>query len=119
MLSEIIRTSSLSEETASSFIWDVERTEQLTLWWFDRTVFQMVTDYSQEDSESQMRLTREDEDDLCKIWDMAMDKDVAGFLQEFKAADILLGVIAKSQCPRLTVSEFHQMQTVGQNWNPN
>ncbi|XP_067090916.1 protein saal1 [Osmerus mordax] len=65
-------------------------------------LIQMVTDYSQEDSESQMQLTREDEDDLCKIWDMAMDKDVAGFLQDFKAADILLGVIAKSQCPRLT-----------------
>lgn len=30
---------------------------------------------------------------------------MAGFLQEFKAADILLGVIAKSRCPRLTVSE--------------
>ncbi|CDQ99570.1 unnamed protein product, partial [Oncorhynchus mykiss] len=28
--------------------------------------------------------------------------DVAGFLQEFKAADILLGVITKSRCPRLT-----------------
>uniref|UniRef100_A0A8C9X725 Serum amyloid A-like 1 n=1 Tax=Sander lucioperca TaxID=283035 RepID=A0A8C9X725_SANLU len=28
--------------------------------------------------------------------------DVAGFLQEFKATDILLGVIAKSRCPRLT-----------------
>uniref|UniRef100_A0A3B3XJV5 Serum amyloid A like 1 n=1 Tax=Poecilia mexicana TaxID=48701 RepID=A0A3B3XJV5_9TELE len=55
-----------------------------------------------ENSEDQMQLSDDDEEDLCRVWDMAMDKDVAGFLQEFKAADILLGVIAKSHCPRLT-----------------
>lgn len=65
-------------------------------------LIQMVTDYAKGDPETQMQLSVEDEDDLCRIWDMAMDKDVAGFLQEFKAADILLGVIAKSRCPRLT-----------------
>lgn len=62
----------------------------------------MVTEHSEEDSEGQMHISDDDEEDLCRIWDMAMDKDVAGFLQEFKAADILLGVIAKSRCPRLT-----------------
>ncbi|XP_040893982.1 protein saal1 [Toxotes jaculatrix] len=62
----------------------------------------MVTEHSEEDSEGQMQLPEDDEEALCKVWDMAMDKDVAGFLQEFKATDILLGVIAKSRCPRLT-----------------
>lgn len=62
----------------------------------------MVTEQSEENSEGQMELSDDDESDLCKVWDMAMDKDVAGFLQEFKATDILLGVIAKSRCPRLT-----------------
>ncbi|XP_051236675.1 protein saal1 [Dicentrarchus labrax] len=62
----------------------------------------MVTEHSEVDSEGQMQLPEEDEEDLCRVWDMAMDKDVAGFLQEFKATDILLGVIAKSRCPRLT-----------------
>lgn len=33
-------------------------------------------------------------------------QDVSVFLQEFKAPDILLGVIAKSRNPRLTVSHF-------------
>lgn len=33
-------------------------------------------------------------------------QDVAVFLQEFKAPDILLGVIAKSHSPRLTVRHF-------------
>ncbi|KAK5619495.1 hypothetical protein CRENBAI_013880 [Crenichthys baileyi] len=65
-------------------------------------VIQMVAEYSEENSEVQMQLSDDDEEDLCRVWDMAMDKDVAGFLQEFKAADILLGVIAKSRCPRLT-----------------
>lgn len=32
-------------------------------------------------------------------------QDVAGFLQEFKVTEILLGVIPASRCPRLTVSE--------------
>ncbi|XP_041652671.1 protein saal1 isoform X2 [Cheilinus undulatus] len=62
----------------------------------------MVTEHSEVDSEGQMQLAADDEEDLCRVWDMAMDKDVAGFLQEFKATDILLGVIAKSRCPRLT-----------------
>ncbi|XP_076590004.1 protein saal1 [Chaetodon auriga] len=62
----------------------------------------MVTEHLEVDSEGQIQLPDDDEEDLCRVWDMAMDKDVAGFLQEFKATDILLGVIAKSRCPRLT-----------------
>lgn len=62
----------------------------------------MVTEHSEERCEGPMQLSDEEEEDLCRVWDMAMDKDVAGFLQEFKAADILLGVISKSRCPRLT-----------------
>uniref|UniRef100_A0A7N8XHJ2 Serum amyloid A-like 1 n=1 Tax=Mastacembelus armatus TaxID=205130 RepID=A0A7N8XHJ2_9TELE len=62
----------------------------------------MVTEHVEEDSEGQMQLPDDEEEALCRVWDMAMDKDVAGFLQEFKATDILLGVIAKSHCPRLT-----------------
>ncbi|XP_054476423.1 protein saal1 [Anoplopoma fimbria] len=65
-------------------------------------LIRMVTEHSEVNSEGQMQLPEDDEEDLCRVWDMAMDKDVAGFLQEFKATDILLGVIAKSRCPRLT-----------------
>ncbi|XP_048886361.1 protein saal1 isoform X2 [Brienomyrus brachyistius] len=63
---------------------------------------QSVTEQEEGEQESQVELSEEEEEELCKIWDMAMDKDVAGFLQEFKAPDILLGVIAKSRNPRLT-----------------
>lgn len=62
----------------------------------------MVTEHLEGNSEGEMQLSEDDEEDLCRVWDMAMDKDVASFLQEFKAADILLGVISKSRCPRLT-----------------
>ncbi|XP_072291461.1 protein saal1 isoform X2 [Eucyclogobius newberryi] len=65
-------------------------------------LIQMVTQHAEEASSGPMDLSDDDEEDLCRVWDMAMDKDVAGFLQEFRATDILLGVIAKSQCPRLT-----------------
>lgn len=65
-------------------------------------LIQMVSDEEQEQSDASVVLTEELEEDLCKLWDMAMDKDVSVFLQEFKAPDILLGVIAKSRNPRLT-----------------
>ncbi|NWR71932.1 SAAL1 protein, partial [Centropus unirufus] len=50
----------------------------------------------------QPELDEEMESDICKVWDMSMDQDVASFLQEFNAPDIFLGVFAKSKCPRLT-----------------
>lgn len=65
-------------------------------------LIQMVTKDSEVTTDGPMELSDNDEEDLCRVWDMAMDKDVAGFLQEFRATDILLGVIAKSRCPRLT-----------------
>uniref|UniRef100_A0A9J8DKD6 Serum amyloid A-like 1 n=1 Tax=Cyprinus carpio carpio TaxID=630221 RepID=A0A9J8DKD6_CYPCA len=65
-------------------------------------LIQMVTDQESGPSDSSVELTDDLEEDLCRVWDMAMDKDVAVFLQEFKAPDILLGVIAKSRSPRLT-----------------
>lgn len=34
----------------------------------------MVTEHSEVDSEGQMQLPDEDEEDLCRVWDMAMDK---------------------------------------------
>lgn len=65
-------------------------------------LIQMVSDQECGPSDSSTELMDDLEEDLCKVWDMAMDKDVAIFLQEFKAPDILLGVIAKSHNPRLT-----------------
>lgn len=62
----------------------------------------MVTEHLEMETEGQMELSDDDEEDLCRVWDMAMDKDVAGFLQKFKATEILVGVISKSRCPRLT-----------------
>ncbi|NXS95370.1 SAAL1 protein, partial [Jacana jacana] len=50
----------------------------------------------------QTELDEEMENDICKVWDMSMDEDVASFLQEFNAPDIFMGVFAKSKCPRLT-----------------
>ncbi len=34
----------------------------------------MVTEHSEVDFEGQMQLPDEDEEDLCRVWDMAMDK---------------------------------------------
>lgn len=35
---------------------------------------QMVTEHSEVDSEGQMQLPDDEEEDLCRVWDMAMDK---------------------------------------------
>lgn len=34
----------------------------------------MVTEHSEVDFEGQMQLPDDDEEDLCRVWDMAMDK---------------------------------------------
>ncbi|XP_066490346.1 protein SAAL1 [Tiliqua scincoides] len=52
--------------------------------------------------EMQTELDDDMENDICKVWDMSTDKDVALFLQEFNAPDIFMGVFTKSKCPRLT-----------------
>ncbi|XP_046294246.1 protein SAAL1 isoform X2 [Marmota monax] len=54
-----------------------------------------------DDEEQQMELDEEMENEICRVWDMSMDEDVALFLQEFKAPDIFMGVLARSKCPRL------------------
>lgn len=34
----------------------------------------MVAEHSQEKSEGHLQLPDDDEEDLCRVWDMAMDK---------------------------------------------
>ncbi|XP_062859492.1 protein saal1 isoform X1 [Trichomycterus rosablanca] len=65
-------------------------------------LIQVVTEQQSRPDDRSQELSDEHEQELCKVWDMAMDKDVAVFLLEFKAPEILLGVIAKSHSPRLT-----------------
>ncbi|XP_036283563.1 protein SAAL1 isoform X1 [Pipistrellus kuhlii] len=59
------------------------------------------TKSSSDDEEQQMELDEEMENEICRVWDMSMDEDVALFLQEFNAPEIFMGVLAKSKCPRL------------------
>ncbi|MBZ3883175.1 Protein SAAL1 [Sciurus carolinensis] len=59
------------------------------------------TKSSSDDEEQQMELDEEMENEICRVWDMSMDEDVALFLQEFNAPDIFMGVLARSKCPRL------------------
>ncbi|XP_039609201.1 protein saal1 isoform X1 [Polypterus senegalus] len=77
--------------------------------WLVRTLTKLIQPLSNQhenaegaDESSQPDLDEDIESEICKVWDMSMDQDVAAFLQEFKAADILLEVIVKSRCPRLT-----------------
>ncbi|XP_037006464.2 protein SAAL1 isoform X1 [Artibeus jamaicensis] len=59
------------------------------------------TSSSDDEEQQQMELDEDMENEICRVWDMSMDEDVALFLQEFNAPDIFLGVLAKSRCPRL------------------
>ncbi|XP_063145452.1 protein SAAL1 [Candoia aspera] len=71
--------------------------------WLFSVLTKLIEDASELDNvEEPMELDEEMENDICKVWDMSMDKDVALFLQEFKAPDIFMMVLAKSKCPRLT-----------------
>ncbi|NP_998861.2 protein saal1 [Xenopus tropicalis] len=76
--------------------------------WFFSTLTRLIEavseDKSQEGQEDEAPgdLDEELEDEICKVWDMSMNEEVALFLQGFNAPEILLGVIAKSKCSRLT-----------------
>ncbi|ETE69607.1 Protein SAAL1, partial [Ophiophagus hannah] len=71
--------------------------------WLIGVLEKLIEDTSKlNNEEEQMELDEELENDICKVWDMSMDKDVALFLQEFKAPDIFMVFLAKSKCPRLT-----------------
>ncbi|XP_069821227.1 protein SAAL1 isoform X2 [Dendropsophus ebraccatus] len=75
--------------------------------WFFSTLtrlIELVTEKegSQPDDETEPELDEDIENDICKVWDMSMNEEVALFLKEFKAPDIFLGVISKSKCNRLT-----------------
>ncbi|KAL5007859.1 hypothetical protein ScPMuIL_016665 [Solemya velum] len=61
-------------------------------------------DSEKEDMEPVFAVDVDDElqNELCRLWDMSMNSDVAVFLQEYKAVDIMVGVIGKSKAPRVT-----------------
>nr|XP_054761911.1 protein saal1-like isoform X2 [Lytechinus pictus] len=42
------------------------------------------------------------ENELCRLWDMTANVEVAKFLQEWKSPDIFLSVISKTNAPRIT-----------------
>lgn len=42
------------------------------------------------------------QNELCKLWDMSMNADVARFLDEYKGIQIMSGIIEKAKAPRVT-----------------
>ncbi|XP_068117094.1 protein SAAL1 isoform X2 [Hyperolius riggenbachi] len=76
--------------------------------WFFSTLTKLIEEVTaekekpEEGEEASAELDEDMENDICKVWDMSMNEEVAMFLKEFKAPEILLGVITKSKCNRLT-----------------
>ncbi|XP_040265714.1 protein SAAL1 isoform X1 [Bufo bufo] len=78
--------------------------------WFFSTLTRLIEfvtkkDKSQaEDDEDEISgvLDEDLENDICKVWDMSMNEEVALFLKEFNAPEIFLGIISKSKSNRLT-----------------
>ncbi|XP_071975076.1 protein SAAL1 isoform X2 [Engystomops pustulosus] len=77
--------------------------------WFFTTltrIIELITEQSKsqadEEGEEETSLDEDMENDICKVWDMSMNEEVALFLKEFNAPEIFLGVISKSKCSRLT-----------------
>ncbi|XP_072128427.1 protein saal1 [Mobula birostris] len=75
--------------------------------WLFSTLMQLIKFVSAEDEKAELlkadtQLDEDLENEICKVWDMSMDEEVALFLQEFNVTGILLGIIGKSKCPRLT-----------------
>ncbi|XP_067656159.1 protein saal1-like [Haliotis asinina] len=77
--------------------------------WLFTTLMKLIQEVDKENegkeaavSEFGVDVDEDLQNELCKLWDMSMNPEVAVFLQEFKAVEILSGVIAKSKAPRVT-----------------
>ncbi|XP_077143250.1 protein SAAL1 isoform X1 [Ranitomeya variabilis] len=79
--------------------------------WFFSTLTRLIQLVTEKDKsqpaaaggeEISMELDEDMENDICKVWDMSMNEEVALFLKEFNAPEIFLGIISKSKCNRLT-----------------
>ncbi|XP_070565432.1 protein saal1-like [Ptychodera flava] len=62
---------------------------------------------TQDDSENStnvapIELDKDLENELCRLWDMSMNKEVAIFLHQWKMVDILIRVIETTNAPRAT-----------------
>ncbi|XP_045175608.2 protein saal1-like [Mercenaria mercenaria] len=72
--------------------------------WLFTTLIKLIEEVDRENEEESNLAVDVDEElqnELCKLWDMSMNSDVAKFLNEFKAVDILTGIIEKSKAPRV------------------
>ncbi|XP_063802407.1 protein SAAL1 isoform X2 [Pseudophryne corroboree] len=75
--------------------------------WFFSTLTKLIETITEKekaeaDKETWDDLDEDMENDICKVWDMSMNEEVALFLMEFNAPEILLGAITRSKCSRLT-----------------
>lgn len=78
--------------------------------WLFTTLMNLIKAVDQEENDkegphtSERGLDLDDslQDELCKLWDMSMNPAVVNLLMEFKAIELLTGVISKSKAPRAT-----------------
>ncbi|KAK3101312.1 hypothetical protein FSP39_002616 [Pinctada imbricata] len=75
--------------------------------WLFSTLMKLIQEVdkeeaSNEESEFGLDVDEELQNELCKLWDMSMNTEVSNFLHEFKATEILAGVIGRSKAPRVT-----------------
>ncbi|XP_052228135.1 protein saal1-like isoform X2 [Dreissena polymorpha] len=72
--------------------------------WLFTTLIKLIEEVKNEDAtDTDLVVDIDDElqNELCKLWDMSMNSEVARFLDEYKALEILTGIIQKSKAPRV------------------
>lgn len=57
-----------------------------------------------ESSDAPLELDNGVEDELCVLWDMSVNEDVANFLNDFKVIQLFEAIIVKTNSPRLAVN---------------
>ncbi|XP_071956705.1 protein saal1-like [Antedon mediterranea] len=55
-----------------------------------------------DDNPNGIEMDKELEEELCKLWDMSANEEVVSFLHEWKSAEMLISVVAKTNSPRTT-----------------
>lgn len=93
------------EDDAEKFRQDLIGNTTISKKWVYTILVQVCTeaDRQQKDSESDILDLAEDvQDDLCRLWDLCMEQDVANFLVDSDAIELLCKVLSASKSPRLT-----------------
>lgn len=92
------------ENDAEKFLQDLIGTTTISKKWVYTVLMEVCTeaDRQQKDESDMLDLSEDIQDGMCRLWDLCIEEDVANFLVDSDAIELLCRVLTASKSPRLT-----------------